>query len=118
MGETREYAIENMRDAIKLYLGELEGECEAIPEETVGEGEDRAITPYPPQVTAQDIVRVAVRTGFLVENESGRHVALCRDSDRRMVVFPTPATGAINPKALLGIVKDLGLEPEQFTELL
>jgi len=70
------------------------------------------------EVRAKDVIRVAVRVGFMVDCESRFHALFYRDSDKRRIVIPVHAGGKIKESTLSAIIRDMGLEPEQFQELL
>ncbi len=76
------------------------------------------MTPFLPQVKAKDLIRVAENLGFKLDRQSGSHAIFYRESDKRRVVIPIHAGKDIKPKTLRGIIKDMGLEPEEFKKLL
>lgn len=71
-----------------------------------------------PQVKARDIVRVAKKLGFELDRQSGSHAIYRRKSDKRRVVVSIHAGKDVKPKTLYGIIKDMGIEPEEFKKLL
>jgi predicted RNA binding protein YcfA (HicA-like mRNA interferase family) len=76
------------------------------------------MTPFLPQVKAKDVIRAAEKLGFKLDRQSGSHVVFYRDSDKRRVVIPVHKGKDIKPKTLHGIIKDMGIEPEEFRRLL
>jgi predicted RNA binding protein YcfA (HicA-like mRNA interferase family) len=76
------------------------------------------MSPFLPQVTARDLVRVAERLGFELDRQKGGHAVFLRPSDKARVVIPIHAGRAIKPKTLHGIIDDMRITPEEFKELL
>ena len=71
-----------------------------------------------PQVKARDVIRVAKKLGFEFDRQSGSHAIYLRKSDKRRIVIPVHPAKDIRPKTLFGIIKDMGIEPEEFKKLL
>lgn len=71
-----------------------------------------------PAVKAKDLIRVALKLGFEFDHQSGSHVIYYRKSDKRRIVVPIHAGKDIKPKTLNGIIKDMGIERENFHKLL
>jgi len=71
-----------------------------------------------PQVKARQLVRVARKLGFEFDRQSGSHAIYYRKSDKRRVVVPIHPGKNLKPKTLSGIIKDMGLEPGEFRNLL
>jgi predicted RNA binding protein YcfA (HicA-like mRNA interferase family) len=71
-----------------------------------------------PVVQARHLVRVVERSGFVFDRQKGSHAVYFRQSDKRLVVIPMHAGKDIKPGTLRGIIDDLGLTVEQFSELL
>jgi len=71
-----------------------------------------------PRVKAKDVVKVAQKLGFVLDRQSGSHAVYYREEDKRRVVIPIHAGKDIKLKTLHGIIKDMGLEPEEFKSLL
>ena len=76
------------------------------------------MSPFLPQVKAKDLARVAEKLGFILDRQSGSHAIYYRETDKRRVVIPIHAGKDIKPKTLHGIIKDIGLEPNEFKNLL
>ena len=76
------------------------------------------MSPFLPQVKAKDLIRVAGKLGFILDRQSGSHAVFYRKSDKRRVVIPIHSGKDIKPKTLHGIIKDMGLEPEEFKKFL
>jgi predicted RNA binding protein YcfA (HicA-like mRNA interferase family) len=73
---------------------------------------------YLPHVRAKEIVRVAGKLGFERDRQTGSHAVYYRTSDRSRIVIPMHAGRDIKQKTLYGIIKDMGITPEQFKALL
>jgi len=71
-----------------------------------------------PQLKAKDIVRVASKLGFTFDRQSGSHAIYYRESDKRRIVVPVHPGKDIKRKTLFGIIRDMGLEMEDFKKLL
>jgi predicted RNA binding protein YcfA (HicA-like mRNA interferase family) len=76
------------------------------------------MSPLLPQVKAADIIRVAKKLGFEFDRQSGSHAIYRRKSDKRRIVVPVHPAKDIKPKTLYGIIKDMGIEPEEFKKWL
>lgn len=70
-----------------------------------------------PSCTALDVERVLRKLGFEEDRQRGSHKVLVRRSDDRTVVLPMHR-GDLKRGTLHGIVKTLGLTPEEFAKLL
>jgi predicted RNA binding protein YcfA (HicA-like mRNA interferase family) len=75
------------------------------------------VTPRLPTATAQDLVRVAEQLGFVFRRQSGSHAIYVRASDSARVVIPMHR-GELKRKTLRGIIQDLKVSVEEFTNLL
>jgi predicted RNA binding protein YcfA (HicA-like mRNA interferase family) len=71
-----------------------------------------------PQVKARDLIRVALKLGFEFDRQSGSHAIYYRESDKRRIVVPVHHGKDLKPRTLFGIIKDMGLEVEEFKDLL
>jgi len=71
-----------------------------------------------PQVKAKDVLRVAKKIGFEPDRQSGSHAIYYRSQDKRRIVVPIHPGKDIKRKTLYGIIKDMGIEIEEFIELL
>ncbi len=76
------------------------------------------MSPKLPQVKAKEVVKVALKLGFKFDRQSGSHAVYYRESDKRRVVVSIHSGKDIRFKTLLGIIKDMGLEAEEFRRLL
>ena len=76
------------------------------------------MSPKLPRVKARDLMRVARKIGFEFDRQSGSHVVYFRKSDKRRVVISVHPGKEIKTKTLFGIIRDMGLENEEFKELL
>lgn len=74
--------------------------------------------PALPAVTGKQAGKVAKRAGFRLDRQVGSHQVYLRQSDKRRVVIPVHAGKALKPKTLAGIIRDMGLTPEEFRALL
>ena len=71
-----------------------------------------------PVATAKDVVRVAQKLGFEFRRQSGSHAIYVRKDDGARVVIPMHAKTDLKRKALHGIINDLKITVEKFTDLL
>jgi len=71
-----------------------------------------------PQVKAKDVLRVVKKIGFEPDRQSGSHAIYYRSHDKRRIVVPIHPGKDIKRKTLYGIIKDMGIEIEEFIELL
>ncbi len=69
-------------------------------------------------VKAKELIRIASGLGFEFDRQSGSHVIYYRKSDKRRLVVPVHAGKDLKPKTLLGIIKEMGLEVDEFRKLL
>jgi predicted RNA binding protein YcfA (HicA-like mRNA interferase family) len=76
------------------------------------------LNPPLPAITGEQAGRVAKRAGFRLDRQKGSHEVYLRESDKRRVVIPVHAGKTLKPKTLAGIIRDIGLTPEEFTALL
>jgi len=76
------------------------------------------LSPKLPAVKAKDIIRIAIKSGFEFDRKSGSHAVYYRRSDKHRIVVPVHAGKDIKPKTLNGIIKDMGLNREEFQKLL
>jgi predicted RNA binding protein YcfA (HicA-like mRNA interferase family) len=75
------------------------------------------VTPKFPTATAKDVARVAERLGFVFRRQSGSHAIYVRPSDQARVVIPMHRS-ELKRKTLRGIIQDLKISVEEFTNLL
>lgn len=71
-----------------------------------------------PRVTAREVVRVAIKVGFVFDRQKGSHAVYYRERDKARIVVPMHAGKTIKPKTLAGILEDMGLTVEEFRSLL
>ncbi len=71
-----------------------------------------------PRIKAKDLIKVAIKSGFEFDRQSGSHAVYIRKSDKKRIIVPIHSGKDLKSKTLLGIIKDMGLEKEQFKELL
>ena len=76
------------------------------------------MSPFLPQVKANDLIRVAKRLGFDLDRQKSSHAIFYRASDKVRVVIPIHAGCDIKPKTLHSIIDDPRITPEEFKELL
>ena len=76
------------------------------------------MSPTLPVVTAREVVRAAIKAGFVFDRQRGSHAVYYRESDRARIVVPMHAGKAIKPRTLAGIPEDMGLTIEEFHDLL
>jgi len=75
------------------------------------------VTPKLPATTAKELARVAERLGFVFRRQTGSHAIYVRASDQARVVIPMHK-GELKRKTLRGIIQDLKISVEEFTNLL
>jgi len=76
------------------------------------------VSPKLPSLTGKDVARVARRLGFEFRRQTGSHAIYVRVSDQARVVIPMHSGVAIKRKTLRGIIEDLKLSVEEFSNLL
>lgn len=76
------------------------------------------MTPFLPQVTAKDLIRVAKQLGFELDRQKGSHAVFYRASDNARIVVPMHAGRDIKPKTLQSIIDDMRITREEFKSLL
>ncbi len=76
------------------------------------------MNPKLPQVRAKELIGIAQKLGFEFDRQSGSHAIYHRKSDKRRIVVPIHSGKTLKPKTLFGIIKDMGLEVNEFRELL
>lgn len=76
------------------------------------------MTPKLPTVKARDVVRVAIRLGFVFNHQKGSHAVYYREKDKARAVIPMHTVKDIKPKTLEGILDDMGITTEEFQKLL
>ena len=76
------------------------------------------MSPKIPVVTGKDVARVAQRLGFEFRRQTGSHAIYVRPTDHARVVIPMHSGVAMKRKTLRGIIEDLKLTVEAFSQLL
>ena len=71
-----------------------------------------------PPVSGKDVARVALGLGFEFRRQRGSHAIYVRPVDHGRVVIPMHSGATIKRKTLRGIINDLKLTPEEFSNLL
>lgn len=70
-----------------------------------------------PAITATDFVRILKQLGFELHRQKGSHAVYKHSNGRRVVVLMH--TGAtLKPGTFAGLLKDIGLERNEFLRLL
>ena len=70
-----------------------------------------------PQLTGADVIRALQQGGFAVVRNRSSHYFL-RHSDGRTTIVPVHAGETIGPGLMSKILRDIGLDREQFRALL
>ena len=70
-----------------------------------------------PQIKAKELIKVVLKAGFELDRQSGSHAVYYRKSDKRRIVVPIHPGRDLKPKTLFGIIKDMGLEVDEFKKL-
>ena len=76
------------------------------------------MSPKLPSLTGKELVRVALKAGFVFRRQSGSHAVYVRDSDKARIVIPIHAGKTLKPKTLHGIIRDMKLTTEDFAKQL
>ena len=76
------------------------------------------MSPKLPSLTGKDVARVAQRLGFELRRQKGSHAIYVPPSDQARVVIPMHSGVAIKRKTMRGIIEDLKLSLEEFSDLL
>jgi predicted RNA binding protein YcfA (HicA-like mRNA interferase family) len=66
-----------------------------------------------PAVKASDFIRVITKFGYQLHRQKGSH-AIYKNSSGRRVVVPIHSKKDLKPGTLLGMIKDIGLEKDEF----
>jgi predicted RNA binding protein YcfA (HicA-like mRNA interferase family) len=70
-----------------------------------------------PRVTANDVIRVVEKIGFILVRHSGSH-KIYKNSDGKRVTIPYHGTEILKVKTLKSILNDANLKVDEFTNLL
>jgi predicted RNA binding protein YcfA (HicA-like mRNA interferase family) len=71
-----------------------------------------------PRVEGREVVRALERAGFEKRRQKGSHVHLRRDSDQKRVTVPVHSGKTLPPGTLRSILRDAGVDVEEFRQLL
>jgi predicted RNA binding protein YcfA (HicA-like mRNA interferase family) len=71
-----------------------------------------------PRVEGRDVVRALERAGFERRRQKGSHVHLRREADQRRVTVPVHAGRTLPVGTLRGILRDAGVDLDEFRQLL
>lgn len=69
-------------------------------------------------VTARELIHVARQLGFSMDRQKGSHAIFRRASDGARLVIPIHKGRTLKQKTLRGILKDMGIDPEEFSQRL
>lgn len=69
-----------------------------------------------PAVAARDLIRVAEQVGFVFDRQKGSHAVYVRASDGGRLVVPIHKGRDLKPGTLRGLISDMGITVEEFTE--
>ena len=70
-----------------------------------------------PSVKPRDVIRIALKLEFVFDRQSGSHAIYYREKDKKRIVVPMHPK-EIKKKTLYGIIKDMGIDVEEFKKLL
>ncbi len=70
-----------------------------------------------PSVTAKDFIKVIENLGFYLNRQKGSH-AIYKDNQGNRVVVPIHSGKTLKQGTLLGMIKDIGINKEEFLKLL
>jgi len=70
-----------------------------------------------PSVKPRDVIRIALKLEFVFDRQSGSHAIYYRKKDKKRIVVPMHPK-EIKKKTLYGIIKDMGIDVEEFKKLL
>lgn len=71
-----------------------------------------------PIVTSREVIKVVKRIGFTFDRQSGSHAVFIYKEKKMRIVIPIHKGKDIKPKTLKGIIEDMGLNVDEFKELL
>lgn len=69
-------------------------------------------------ITARDVVKVLTKLGFKLDRQKGSHAVYYHPDAKTRAVVPIHGKKTIKPKTLQGILRDIGMSPEEFLRLL
>lgn len=70
-----------------------------------------------PSVKVKDFIRVITKLGYELDRQKRSH-AIYKDSSGQRVVVPIHSGKDLKPGTLAGMIKDIGLEKEEFFRFL
>jgi predicted RNA binding protein YcfA (HicA-like mRNA interferase family) len=70
-----------------------------------------------PRVTADKVIKVLVRAGFILVRQSGSH-KIYKNTEGKRVTVPYHSGKTLHPKVLRSILRDADLTVERFKELM
>ena len=76
------------------------------------------MSPKLPIVTAREVVRTALKAGFVFDRQKGSHAVYYRERDRARIVVPMHVGKTIKRKTMAAILEDMGLSADEFRRLL
>ena len=76
------------------------------------------MSPKLPSLTGKELVRVALKAGFVFRRQTGSHAVYVRQSDKTRIVIPLHAGKTLKRKTLHGIIRDMKMTTEEFARLL
>lgn len=76
------------------------------------------MSPKLPVVNARQLARVAQKLGFESGRQRGSHAIYYRERDRARVVIPVHGGRDLDPTVVAGILRDMGIDVEEFRSLL
>mgnify|MGYP001604535157 CR=1 FL=1 len=71
------------------------------------------MTPHLPVVSSKNMIRALERAGFYIHRQSGSHVILKRDSDKRRVTVPCHGRD-LHIGTFVSILHQAGLSSDEF----
>ncbi|AKA49183.1 hypothetical protein IX51_08805 [uncultured archaeon] len=74
--------------------------------------------PKAPVVTAEKLIKVLAKKGFVFERQKGSHVRLSRQSDKKQVTLPVHPGRPLPRRVLESILDVAGISHEELVELL
>ena len=74
--------------------------------------------PKQPVVSGQEAVKALYRAGFVFDRQKGGHVILWHPERRRTATVPVHPGEDLRPGTLANILRQAGLEVEEFRKLL
>lgn len=70
-----------------------------------------------PSVTAKDFSKVIKKLGYYLDLQKGSH-AIYKDNQGNRIVVPIHSGKDLKQGTLLGMIKDIGIDKEEFFKLL